>query len=762
MSQPSEEDSGRNPGAHDVGGMVRHGSPRSLPLAVGFVAMLLFAGMFLLADRAWERQLTERHHSNLASEVASKRTRLESVINSLVHATIGLSAYAEARPGLDVEEFERVAERLYRRDPEVFRSLTLLAGSRIHFVYPLEGNREALGLDVAEHPEQGDSFRRVMDSGQTVVAGPWELEQGGVGLLVRSPVGVPGSVDGVTNGSPPAPLFTMSSVALDFEAILERAGFGQGSGLVQLAIKGRDGTGARGEVFHDPQEIAAGPIEWRQTVSFAGGEWVLLARPAEDAIPTARPPAWWAFGIVGTLALGGLSWRVTGYVRDRRRLLAQYHALVSNLEDATLVVRGTRLLWTNPAFRRATGRTPGVLGTVEDLALFHPDDIEGLPADLDFSEEDPEPSGRQVRVRMADGHWRFHLLRWVPIPWEQGQAMLLILVDVHENRMLFEALAQARDLQDALFEAMPGHALVIGEEGRVYRSFGDAWARGEVDAEGPGAIVGHCVEELLPDPVARQFLAVVRRALSEGALQETEYLLDPGVLHPAGSAEGYAPGECREDGQRWFEARVRPIAAHFEGRAAVVWHALDVTARRHLEERLQTLAWQDPLTEAANRAALERAFPRMSSRARRQGEQLAMIFIDLDRFKPINDQYGHAVGDQLLRRLSAALADQLRAEDLLVRLGGDEFLILTGSLASRDEVPPLIERLRGVFETRWELTLDDGALVSVVVTASIGVAFHPEHGESLSELIASADRAMYRVKGRGRNAVAWVEGDDVR
>ncbi|WP_232199258.1 diguanylate cyclase [Thioalkalivibrio sp. ALE20] len=738
----------------------RTGGFAATSVVSGLLAMLIFAGMFLLAARAWEHQLAERHQANLASEVASKRTRLESVINSLVHATVGLSAYVEARPHLDGDEFERMADRLYRRDPEVIRSLTLLAGSRIDFVYPREGNVDALGLDVASHPEQAASFRRVMETGETVVAGPWELAQGGTGLLVRSPVGPEETGDPLDEARQTDPGFTMASVAVDFERVLARAGFGRTPGALKFALQGRDGTGHRGEVFHDPDGIAEGPAEWRKTVSFAGGEWVLLARPVPEAMPTSRPPAWWAFGILGTLALGGLTWRVSGHVRDRARLLSQYHTLVANLEDATLVVRDTRVLWTNPAFRRTTGQSPVDGTSVKDLELFHPDDIPLLPNGLVFSREDPDPAGRQVRVRMADGHWRFHLLRWVPIPWEQDRAMLLILVDVHDNRMLFEALAQARDLQEALFEAMPGHALVLGEDGMIYRAFGDSRGAKEADASGrrgAGSIVGHGIEEFLPEAVARQFLAVVRRALDEGALQETEYLLEPGVLHPARRSEPELAGDGCENGQRWFEARVRPIAAHFEGRAAVVWHALDVTARRKLEERLHTLAWQDPLTAAANRAAMERAFPRMTSRARRDGGQLAMVFIDLDRFKPVNDEHGHAVGDQLLRRMSADLAAHLRAEDLLVRLGGDEFLVLTGTLISRDEVHPLIERIRSVFDTHWELTLDDGERISVVVTASIGVAFYPEHGETLADLIAAADQAMYRVKGQGRNAVAWAD-----
>lgn len=758
MDEPTDDHSGSRGGRGRREGNRRPG----LPLLLGLLATLAFAALFLLVDRAWERQLAERHHANQASEVASKRTRLESTINSLVHATIGLSAYAEARPGLDADEFARVARRLYRRDPGVFRSLTLLAGSHIHFIYPLEGNVEALGLDVANHPQQAESFHRVRQKGQTVVAGPWTLAQGGTGLLVRSPVG-----DGdrgeerASQELHPMSPYSMSSVALDFDEILRRAGFDREANELQFALEGRDGTGPGGEVFHDPHGIADGAVDFRQTVSFAGGEWGLLATTTPDAQELARPPAWWVFGLAGSLALGALTWRMSGHMRDRHRLLSRYHSLVNNLEDATLVVRGARVLWTNPAFRRTTGLAAPPEGRIEDFGLFHPEDRGQLPRGLDFSEDDPDPNGHQVRVRMADGAWRYHLLRWVPIPWEQAGATLLILVDVHENRLLFEALAEARDLQQAMFEAMPGHALVIGDDGVVRRTFGEGRMTegGGAEPSGEPDLVGHAIEELLPEDLARHFRGVVAKSLEERALQTTEYCLPAGVLHPVSGRSDVFDADAG-DTRRWFEARVRPIAAQFEGRGAVVWHALDVTDRRHLEERLQTLAWQDPLTAAANRAAMERAFPRMASRARRSGGHLALIFIDLDRFKPVNDEYGHAVGDQLLRKLSTELGARLRAEDLLVRLGGDEFLVLTGPLDSPYEVRPIIERLNAVFETDRELSLEGGESVRVSITASIGVAFYPEHGEQLPGLIAAADQAMYRVKGEGRNAVAWVDEPD--
>ncbi len=717
------------------------------PMVAALFAALLFALLFLAIDQGWKQQMADRYEQSLATEANSLRSRLESVLNASVHATIGLAAYAYVHPELNEEEFARAAERLYRGQPDLIRSLTLARGEVLELVYPRAGNEGAIGLNLAEHPQQSASFHRVLESRETVVAGPWPLAQGGRGLLVRAPVLTEAEDEDVSGAANP---WSLSSIALDFDTLLRQAGLVPGSERLKLALRGRDGTGAEGEVFYNPQALDVESAPLQLDVTFAGGQWRLLAKPVPSPSATARPAAWWVLGAVGLMAVSGYTFRIGQGMRQRREALSRYQALVNRLEDATLVVAGRRVLWANPAFARMTGVSPNPGQALATLDVIHPADRPRLPPDLDFTRAavPEEPRGREIRVKAADGDQRFHLLRWVPIDWDGQRACLLSFVDVHENRMLFNALSEARDLQDALFEAMPGDALVIDASGLVRRVFGEA----RHGRDPHTTAVGHTLAELLPPEMAERFSDIVQRALREGAMQELEYRLQASAFHAA------EPGVAADE-TRWYEARVRPIHTPFEGSAAVVWHALDVTERKQLEERMQALAWEDPLTGTANRAALDRAFPRLAARADRKEGQLALLFIDLDRFKPVNDQYGHAVGDELLRLLARRLAGSLRTDDLLVRLGGDEFIVLSAPLHHAEEATRLVERLQEAFREPFELHPGHMDTVEVSLSCSIGVAFYPGDGQRLADLMMAADHAMYRVKAAGRNDVAYASSE---
>ncbi len=165
-------------------------------------------------------------------------------------------------------------------------------------------------------------------------------------------------------------------------------------------------------------------------------------------------------------------------------------------------------------------------------------------------------------------------------------------------------------------------------------------------------------------------------------------------------------------------------------------------------ERLRRLSTLDALTGALNRAGLEIHGKRVALRAQRGRRSLAVIMIDVDFFKTINDTYGHPVGDEVLRHLAGILKLELRPYDLLARFGGEEFvLVLDGSdLAAAAKVA---ERLRA----RIELELVEIDALSVRYTASVGVVSSDQHGYDLIALISAGDAAMYEAKRTGRNRV---------
>ncbi|HET7502805.1 MAG TPA: EAL domain-containing protein [Kofleriaceae bacterium] len=170
--------------------------------------------------------------------------------------------------------------------------------------------------------------------------------------------------------------------------------------------------------------------------------------------------------------------------------------------------------------------------------------------------------------------------------------------------------------------------------------------------------------------------------------------------------------------------------------------------RKQVYNRLFHLTRHDPLTGAANRAALRERIDRALARARRKNLSFAVMFVDLDRFKAINDTCGHDIGDAVLCEIAERLHQAVRTSDLVARLGGDEFAVLLEDLEPSSCPFEVAERIRTSLEQPIEV---DGH--KLVVTASVGVALYPEIGGSIDDLLRAADTAMYLAKGRGRNNV---------
>jgi diguanylate cyclase (GGDEF)-like protein/PAS domain S-box-containing protein len=177
---------------------------------------------------------------------------------------------------------------------------------------------------------------------------------------------------------------------------------------------------------------------------------------------------------------------------------------------------------------------------------------------------------------------------------------------------------------------------------------------------------------------------------------------------------------------------------------------VDTTDRKRLESKLIHDALHDPLTGLANRVLLRDHLERALARQGRNRGTVAMLFVDLDDFKRVNDSYGHVAGDQILVQIATRLTSAVRADDVVGRQSGDEFAVLLGQVRSEDEATASAERILG--ELRRPIQL--GAR-SIVVGGSIGIALTSERGATAEELLTQADAAMYAAKasGKGRHAV---------
>jgi diguanylate cyclase (GGDEF)-like protein len=236
-------------------------------------------------------------------------------------------------------------------------------------------------------------------------------------------------------------------------------------------------------------------------------------------------------------------------------------------------------------------------------------------------------------------------------------------------------------------------------------------------------------------------------------------LVAAGPAHDALRAVDLAPGRAflvplrgreSEAGALWAFEEGRPIgAAEAEHAQLVASHAAVALHNAERYHRAKERAFIDDVTEVYNARFLVQATDRELQRALRSGNELCVLFLDLDRFKLVNDQYGHLVGSQVLRRLSQVLLECIRQVDTLARYGGDEFTILLAD-TSVDDGMRIAERIRrSVADTLFE----SGGGSPIRLTLSVGVAGFPRDGSTRTELLDAADKAMYRAKSLGRNRV---------
>ena len=173
----------------------------------------------------------------------------------------------------------------------------------------------------------------------------------------------------------------------------------------------------------------------------------------------------------------------------------------------------------------------------------------------------------------------------------------------------------------------------------------------------------------------------------------------------------------------------------------------DITKLKQTEQELEQLAHYDALTKLPNRLLLQSRLVHAIEQAPRRGGHLAMLFIDLDDFKKVNDSLGHTAGDELLVAVAERLHKRVRAEDTLGRFGGDEFLLLLENIHNADQVARVADALLASFVEPFQLS---GGHI-VYVGCSIGISIYPEDGVNIEKLLRAADTAMYRAKERGRN-----------
>ncbi|OEZ56990.1 bifunctional diguanylate cyclase/phosphodiesterase [Duganella sp. HH105] len=272
------------------------------------------------------------------------------------------------------------------------------------------------------------------------------------------------------------------------------------------------------------------------------------------------------------------------------------------------------------------------------------------------------------------------------------------------------------------------------------------------DLQGRYLLVNHATAAFLGKP-AEQILGCSDDQLF-AAHTATEVMRQDQLVMSGGQAKTFEEHVVLPDGRTAQFLSTKGPLCDASGRVVGLFGiARDITERRLAEARIERLALFDVLTGLPNRVQLDERACQALQQAQTGHHKLAVLFLDLDRFKDINDSLGHSVGDALLVTLARRLRLTLRAEDMVARLGGDEFIFLLQG----DDVELLPRAAQKILDTVAQPFLIEQHELSV--SASIGVAVYPQDGRDLETLVRCADSAMYRAKQNGRNGYSFFTGD---
>ena len=382
--------------------------------------------------------------------------------------------------------------------------------------------------------------------------------------------------------------------------------------------------------------------------------------------------------------------------------------------------------WLHMSRKLMLGRTVREVWGAERYALFKPNierALRGERVTFDYS--------------VAEGGVERHVLaNYVP-DLDTGGRVKGFFVLASDITALANARDELRKEQARLESALDGSSVALWDTDlrtrRVYLS--EAWSaiigapRGETTTS-----TEELVGMLHPDDVD-----IVRRASLEAikGLRQN-YALEHRVRTRAGE-------------WRWIISRGRVTERDASGRALrMIGTNVDITERRRLEEAIQSAAQMDVLTGLANRALFDERLKLAAARCRRQGGQIAVLYLDLDNFKQVNDSLGHAAGDALLKDFAIRLRSSVRATDTVARFGGDEFVVLLEDVKESANAVSVAEKI--IADARQPLSIEGR---EVVATSSIGIAY----GTGLDEenLVKRADAALYQAKGAGRDRYRFSE-----
>ena len=342
-------------------------------------------------------------------------------------------------------------------------------------------------------------------------------------------------------------------------------------------------------------------------------------------------------------------------------------------------------------------------------------------------------------LSQPDGSQRWESIHYAPNRDAEGKVIGIYAVhtDIHEEKHNEEALRRANWMLSSHINNTP---LAVMEWDREFRL-----VRWSPQAQN---IFGWRADEVLGMPINGNPL------IHEADREQVAGIVEKLMKGDEPRATGQSRNRTKDGGTIWCEWYHSALLDDAGRIVSILSFVQDVSLRVQAEERLQHLATRDALTGLPNRLLLHERLSHAIAQAKRMNRRVGVLFIDLDRFKNVNDTLGHRIGDELLKHVTRALSSSLRDSDLLARLGGDEFMVIVEDFDDPSALAKIAQKLQDAIAQPFQIEEHD-----IFVTSSIGISVYPDDSDDPDELLKHADVAMYRSKELGRNTFQFLDAD---
>ncbi|MCL5284548.1 MAG: EAL domain-containing protein [Nitrospirae bacterium] len=417
----------------------------------------------------------------------------------------------------------------------------------------------------------------------------------------------------------------------------------------------------------------------------------------------------------------------------------EHQFILHALGDAVIATDlDRRILWTNPAFSRLFGYSPEeALSQTTSFLYANPGNYEEQGRFRYNLEAAPDPHPYDMLYRKKEGGTFWGEARGATVTNRKGERIgfMVAIRDITRRKDLLHALHTEKDRWFVTLKSIGDAVITTDEHGRVVYL-------------NPVAehLTGWTTDAARDQPVEAVF-RIVNEHTRATADNPVERALSEGVIVGLANHTLLLSRDGREFSIEDSAAPIRDDEGRIRG-CVIVFR--DVTEKRRLEQRIAHQANTDALTNLPNRHLFQDRLSRTIARSRRSEKSFALLYLDVDHFKNVNDRLGHPFGDRILVELGRRFESALRKADTVARLGGDEFAVILENLSDRTEALTLGQRLMNEAAASFRI---DGSRVDL--TVSVGVALYPDDGTDMATLVRNADIALFQVKREGRNNIQF-------